>query len=149
MSATIPARIVADLKIAMKARDKPRVGALRMLRAAMIEAEKSGKELTDEVALAILRRTRKQRIDAAGSYREGGREDLAAAEEAEADLIDTYLPSLADEVQTLTWVKEAIAATGASSPKELGKVMGALMRAHKGEVDGGLARKLLSSELNG
>ena len=148
MSATLPDRIVADLKTAMKAKDKPRVGALRMIRASMIEAEKSGKALTDDVALAILRRTRKQRLDAAASYRGAGREDLAEAEEYDAVLIDTYLPQLADEAQTLAWVREAIAASGATGPRELGKAMGALMRAHKGEVDGGLARKLLAAELS-
>ncbi len=148
MSATLPDRIVADLKTAMKAKDKPRVGALRLIRASMIEAEKSGKALTDEVALAILRRTRKQRLDAASSYREADRVDLAEAEEYDATLIDTYLPQLADEAQTLAWVREAIATTGATGPRELGKAMGALMRAHKGEVDGGLARKLLAAELS-
>ena len=132
----------------MKAKDKPRVGALRLIRASMIEAEKSGKALTDEVALAILRRTRKQRLDAASSYREADRVDLAEAEEYDATLIDTYLPQLADEAQTLAWVREAIATTGATGPRELGKAMGALMRAHKGEVDGGLARKLLAAELS-
>ncbi len=149
MSATIPARITADMKAAMKAKDKPRLAAIRMLRAAMIEAEKSGEAVTDDGVVKILRKLRKQRIDAAGSYRDGGREDLAEQEEFEATIIDTYLPQLADEAQTLAWVKEAIAASGATAPNQLGMAMGALMKAHKGQVDGALARRLLAAELSG
>jgi len=148
MSATLSARIVDDMKTAMRAKDKPRLGALRMLRAAMIEAEKSGKALTDDGAVAILRKLKKQRLDAADTYRKGEREDLAEAELFEAGVIDTYLPQLADEGQTLVWVKEAIASSGATAPNQLGMAMGALMKAHKGQVDGGLARKLLASELS-
>jgi len=147
MSASIPGRIVDDMKAAMRAKDKPRLGALRMLRAAMIEAEKSGKDLTDDVAVTILRKLRKQRIDAADSYTKGGRDDLAQAELAEATIIDEYLPQLADEAQTLAWVRDAIAASGATAPNQLGMAMGALMRAHKGRIDGGLARRLLAAEL--
>lgn len=147
MSASIPGRIVDDMKAAMRAKDKPRLGALRMLRAAMIEAEKSGKDLTDDVAVTILRKLRKQRIDAADSYTKGGRDDLAQAELAEATIIDEYLPQLADEAQTLAWVRDAIAASGATAPNQLGMAMGALMRAHKGQIDGGLARRLLAAEL--
>lgn len=148
MSATIPGRIVDDLKSAMKAKDKPRVGALRMLRAAMIEADKSGSELNDDAAVAILRKLKKQRLDAAQTYSDAEREDLAAAEQAEADLIDTYLPQLADEGRTRTWVREAIATSGATGAHQLGMVMGALMKAHKGEIDAGLARKLIAAELS-
>ncbi len=148
MSATIPARIVDDMKTAMRAKDKPRLGALRMLRAAMIEAEKSGKALTDDGAVAILRKLRKQRIDAAESYVKGERQDLADAEHFEAGVIDAYLPQLADEGQTLAWVQDAIATSGATAPNQLGMAMGALMKAHKGQVDGGLARKLLAAELS-
>ena len=64
-------------------------------------------------------------------------------------VIEEFLPSLADEAQTLVWVKEAIAASGATAPNQMGKAMGALMKAHKGEVDGGLARKLLMAQLQG
>ena len=149
MSATIPVRIVDDMKSAMRAKDKPRLGALRMLRAAMIEAEKSGKALTDDAAITILRKLKKQRLDAASSYRDGGREDLAEAEDFEAGVIESYLPQLADEAQTRIWVKEAIASSGATAPNQLGMAMGALMKAHKGQVDGGLARKLLAAELSG
>ncbi len=147
MSPIIPGRIVDDLKAAMKAKDKARVGALRMLRAGMIEAEKSTTALTDEVAVAILRKLKKQRHEAAESYRKGGREDLAQNEEFEAVIIEAYLPQLADENQTMTWVREAIASSGAQSPSQLGMAMGALMKTHKGQVDGALARRLLAAEL--
>jgi uncharacterized protein YqeY len=148
MSATISERIVVDLKTAMKARDKPRVGAIRMLRAAMIEAEKSGSELTEARAVTILRKLRKQRVEAAETYEKAGRQDLADQELAEAVIIDAYLPQLADEAQTLVWVQQAVAGIGANSPNQLGRVMGALMKAHKGEVDAGLARKLIAAELS-
>lgn len=148
MSATISARIVDDMKTAMRAKDKPRLGALRMLRAAMIEAEKSGQDLTEDSAVAILRKLKKQRLDAAQTYRDAEREDLAEAELFESGVIDGYLPQQADEAQTLAWAKEAIAASGATTPNQLGMAMGALMKAHKGQVEGGLARKLLASELS-
>ena len=143
-------RVNAELKTAMKARDKERLVALRMIRAGIIELEKSGKgEVTDDAVLALLRKLKKQRIEAARTYDEAGRDDLAAGERAELGVIETFLPQLADEAQTLSWVREAIAASGASAPNHLGKAMGALMRAHKNEVDGGLARRLLQQELGG
>ena len=141
-------RVNAELKSAMKAKQKERTGALRMIRAGIIEAQKAGKgEVTDEVVVAMLRKMVKQRKDAAEQYVKGGRQDLADSELAEIVVIDEFLPKLADEAQTEAWVDEAIAASGATSKKEFGKAMGALMKAHKGEVDGGLARKLFMAKL--
>ncbi|MEO0600502.1 MAG: GatB/YqeY domain-containing protein, partial [Myxococcota bacterium] len=83
------------------------------------------------------------------AYEEGGRDDLVAQEKAELAVIETFLPSLADEATTRAWVEEAIAKTGASAPGDMGKVMGALMGAHKGELDGGLANRIVRELLAG
>jgi uncharacterized protein YqeY len=137
-----------DLKQAMRDRDADRTRALRMIRAAFIEVEKEGAgKATDERAIEALRRIRKQRVESATEYRKGGRPELAEAEEAEMRVIDSYLPQLADEAQTLAWVRDAITASGATSGKEAGKVMGALMKAHKADVDAGLAKALITREL--
>jgi len=141
-------QVSADLKQAMLARDSARVSALRMIRAAFIELEKEGKgAVTDERCMEALRRLKKQREDSVQAYTAAGREDLAAPERAEMALIEGYLPRLADEATTLAWVREAIAGSGASGGKDLGKAMGALMKAHKADVDAALARALLQREL--
>lgn len=143
--------VVSDeLKKAMLARDAARTTGLRMIRAAFIELEKEGKgEVTDERCFEALRRLKKQREDSIQSYVSAGREDLAVQERVELAIIEGFLPKLADEAATRAWVKEAIAASGANSLKEIGKAMGALMKAHKADVDAGLARKLLEEELGG
>lgn len=139
-----------ELKKAMLAKDAARTTGLRMIRAAFIELEKEGKgEVTDERCFEALRRLKKQREDSIQSYEQAGREDLAAVERSELAIIETFLPKLADEATTLVWVKEAVAASGATSTKEIGKAMGALMKAHKADVDAGIARKLLEKELGG
>jgi uncharacterized protein YqeY len=94
-----------------------------------------------------LRRVKKQREDSITEYVKAGREDLAEQERVELSLVDDLLPKLADEATTRGWVKEAIAASGASGPKEMGKAMGQLMKAHKADIDAGLARRLLEEEL--
>jgi uncharacterized protein YqeY len=141
-------QISEELKKSMLAKDAARTTGLRMIRAAFIELEKEGKgEVTEERCYEALRRLKKQREDSITSYEQAGREDLAAQERMELALIEGFLPKLADEAQTLVWVREAIAASGATSAKEMGKAMGVLMKAHKADVDAGLARKLLEREL--
>lgn len=140
----------AELKAAMLARNAPRTSALRMIRAAYIELEKEGKgEVTDERCIEVLRRLKKQREDSVQAYVQAQRLDLAEVEQAEILVIDAFLPQLANEAVTLAWVKEAIAASGATGAREMGKAMGALMKDHKAEVDAGLARTLLTRELGG
>ena len=142
--------VQAQLKAAMLAKDTARTTGLRMIRAAFIELEKAGQgEVTDERCMEALKRLKKQREDSITSYTDAGRPDLADAERAELVIIEGFLPKLADEAQTLVWVKEAIAATGASSAKEVGKVMGALMKAHKADIDGNIAKALITRELGG
>ena len=148
MGESLSSRIQEDLKQAMKDRDADRTRALRMIRAALIEVEKEGAGIvTDERAFESLKRIRKQRVEAAEQYRAGARIELAEAEEAEMRVIDAYLPKVADEAQTRVWVQEAILASGATSAKEACKVMGALMKAHKADVDAGLAKAILEAEL--
>ncbi len=147
---SIAQTVQKQLTEAMKARDVPRVSALRLVRAALVEeAKKKGTEVDDTKAVAVLRRLRKQRQESADAYQAAGRADLAELELAEAAVIDSFLPQLADRETTQGWVRDAIAATGASSPREFGRAMGALMKAHRGEIDAKLARELLEAELMG
>jgi len=137
------------MQAAMKAKDEVRLTALRAIRAAfLLEMKKdNAATLSDEVCIAVLRKLEKQRHESIEAFEAAGRADRAAAERAELLVIESFLPKLADEATTRAWVDEAIAASGATSARELGKVMGALMKAHKGEVDGNLARKLASERL--
>ena len=139
----------SQIKDAMRARDSSRLLALRNVRAAFIEEmKKDGRDtLSDEVCLTNLRRLAKQRVDSAETYAKAGRTDLEDAERAELVIIQAFLPQLADEAQTRAWVEAAIAQTGATSPRQMGQVMGAMMKAHKGEVDGQLTRKLVQALL--
>lgn len=138
-----------QMKQALKANEPLRLRALRNIRAAFLtEMKKDGStSLPDELSRELLRKLEKQRKESIEAFEQGGRPEMAAEERAELAVIQTFLPSLADEVTTRRWVQEAIAASGASSAKELGKVMGALMKAHKGELDGNLARKLATDLL--
>lgn len=139
------------LKEAMLARDKERTMALRNVRAALLNAAKEtgASTVSDEVAVGVLRSLAKQRTESAEQYGAGGRPDLAEAELSERAIIETFLPRLADEAQTRVWVTEAIAAIGATRAQEAGRVTGAVMKAHKGEVDGTLVKTLASELLGG
>ena len=147
---TLIERVSDELKKAMLARDTARTTGLRMIRAAFIELEKEGKgAVTDDRCLEALRRMKKQREESIAIYDQQGRDDLAAQERVELGVIDGMLPKLADEAQTLIWVKEAVAASGATSAKETGKVMGLLMKSHKNDVDAALVKALITKELGG
>ena len=142
-------QVSAQMKEAQKARDSQRLAALRNIRAAFLhEMKKDGSEtLDDAVAQAVLRRLAKQRQESIDAFTQAQRPERVAEERAELGVIEEFLPRLADEATTRRWVDEAIAASGAKSGKELGKVMGALMKAHKGDVDGDLARRLAAEKL--
>lgn len=129
---------------AMRARDKARTSALRNIRAALQTAAKeTGAEtLSDEESLAVLRRLAKQRAESIEAYDQAGRAELADAERAELAVIEDFLPKLADEETTRRWVREAIERSGAGSAKDVGKVMGVLMKEHRDEIDGKLANRL-------
>ena len=129
---TVAEQLKTDLTAAMKAGEKDRVGALRML---LSELQKDAKEGSgDEVA--VLRRERKRRLDAAAQFRDGGRAELAAQEEGEADLIAGYLPAELSDADLDAIVADAIAETGASTPKDMGAVMKAAMTRVAGRADG-------------
>lgn len=138
-------QVSEQLKVAMRSQDKERVTGLRGIRAAFIEALKvdGSTELSDDAATEILRRLAKQRRESIEAYVAGGRQDLVAVEEAELKLIETFLPATADEATTRAWVQDAIARSGATSAREMGKVMGLLMQEHKGVLDGKLANRLV------
>ncbi len=141
--------ISAQLKDAMRARDKTRVTALRSIRAAFLSATKEdgSTTLADKACFPLLRKLAKQRHESISAFSEAGRSERAEAERAELGVIEEFLPSLADEATTRRWLEEAIAATGASSAKDVGRVMGALMKAHKDELDGGLANRIARERL--
>jgi len=141
-----------QLKEAMKAQDKVRLAGLRGIRAGLIDELKkdaANKTVSDEQALAVLRRLQKQRNDSIEAYEKGGRSDLVAEERGELAVIESFLPKSADEGAVLVWVREAIDALGATNTGQVGQVVGQVMKAHKGMVDGKrvkeLAERLLGS----
>ena len=136
---------------ALKAKNAPRLGALRNMRAAFLLEQKkdNAATLSDEVCIAVLRKLEKQRQESIEAFEGAGRSEKAAEERAEMAVIGEFLPKLADEATTRRWVDEAIAASGASKPGDVGRVMGALMKAHKGDVDGNLARRIATERLGG
>ncbi len=121
-----------DVTAAMKAGDRPRANALRLV---VNELQKAEKENGGE-PVEVLQRERKRRLEAAEAYRDGGREDLAAAEDAEAELIASYMPAQLSDDELRAIVGDAVAESGATSPKEMGKVMSAVMPHVKGGADG-------------
>jgi hypothetical protein len=125
-------QVQEDVKTAMKAGEKDRVGQLRMVVAALQAEQKEGNG--DEVA--ALQRERKRRLDAAEALREGGRDEQASAEDAEAKLIEGYLPEQLTDEDLGELVAAAIDETGASEPKDMGNVMKALMPKVGGRADG-------------
>lgn len=132
MSVAIADTVKTDLVTAMKAGDKDLVGALRMV---LSELQKDAKEgAGDEVA--VLRRERKRRVESAKAFREGGRDDLAVAEEGEASIIETYLPAELGDDELRAIVTDAVAEVGATSPKDMGQVMKAAMARVAGRADG-------------
>jgi len=138
-------QIQADTKTAMKAGDKPRVGALRLIADALQKDQKAGGD--DDVA--VLRRERKRRLEAAEAYRSGGDSDRAEAEDSEAELISGYLPAELSDEELSSIVDEAIASTGAAGPQDTGKVMGAAMGNVAGRADGKRVSALVRERLAG
>src|SRR3954465_6583997 len=116
---TLTERVKSALTTAMKAGDKDRVGTLRLV---LSELQKAAKEGSDD-ELAVLRRERKRRLEAASAFRDGGPPELADAEEREAAIIQGYLPAELGDDELRTIVEQAIAESGAASPKDLGQVM--------------------------
>jgi uncharacterized protein len=118
--------------VAMKAGERDKVGALRMIANALQQEAKAG----DADDVAVLRRERKRRLEAAEAYRDGGSVDRADAEEAEARLIETYLPAEISDDELGQLVADAVARSGAEGPQDMGKVMGDVMPKVDGRADG-------------
>jgi uncharacterized protein len=129
---TVVEQLRSDITAAMKAGERDRVGALRLLMSELQKAAKDG----DGDELAVLRRERKRRLDAAQQFKDGGREELAAQEASEAELIAGYLPAELSDEELAAIVRDAVAETGATSPKEMGQVMKAAMARTGGRADG-------------
>ncbi len=125
-------RVQDDVRTAMKARDRERAGALRMVVDVLQQDAKLGKG--DEVA--VLQRERKKRVEAAEAYEDAGRTDQAAAERFEAELIEGYLPQQLSDAELAELVDAAVAETGASEQRQMGEVMSALMPKLGGRADG-------------
>ena len=153
---TLKDRIVTDLTAAMKAKDADRLAVLRMLKAKMMEAEVAQREkkgigyvLEDPDAQAVIAAYAKQRRDSIDAYRQGGRADLAAKEEAELALIQQYLPAQLSEDQIRTIVGDAIKESGAASAKDMGAVMKIVMPKVRGVSDGKVVNQIVTEMLGG
>lgn len=151
---TLKQRIEDDIRTAMKANDKLRLGALRMVKAKMMEAEvalrgKKGRDyqLEDAEAIQCLSTSAKQRKDSIEAFRQGGREDLAKTEEAELAVIQQYLPQQMSAQDIARIAREAIASVGATSQKDMGAVMKIVMPQVKGAADGKEVNRIISELL--
>ncbi|NIM02348.1 MAG: GatB/YqeY domain-containing protein [Acidobacteria bacterium] len=149
-------RIEDDLKTALKSGDKRRLSCLRMVKSKVQEKQvelraKKGADaqLSDEDVQAVVSAYAKQRRDSIESYEQGGREDLAAAERAELEILTTYLPQQLSEDDVAAIVDEAVKESGASQPKDMGAVMKLVMPKVKGRADGKLVNRLVQSRLKG
>ena len=130
---TIAERIRTDVTTAMKGGDRGRAGALRLV---LSELQKAAKEGGRGDELAVLRRERKRRRDAEAAYRDAGREELAAQEAAEAELIEAYLPVELSDAELEELVRRAVSETGAQGPEDMGAVMRRVMSSAEGRADG-------------
>jgi len=131
---SVTERVQEDARTALKAGDRQRAGALRLIASELQRAVKDGNGDVDEVE--VLQRERKRRLESATAYRDGGREDLAATEEAEAVLIEVYLPDQLGDEELDAIVASAITEAGAGSSKDMGDVMKLVMPRVKGRADG-------------
>ena len=145
---TIKERLGADIKAAMKAGEKERLGALRMIHAAIKQREvDERRELDDPATLEVLDKKAKQHRESLEQYRNAGREDLAAREESELAVIAEYLPEPLDDAALDALVDEVIEQTGATTMKDMGQVMGALKPRVQGRADMGAVSARVKARL--
>ncbi len=142
---TLADTVKSDLTAAMKAGDRDRVGILRLVLSELQKAAKDGS--ADEQA--VLRRERKRRLESASAFRDGGRPELAEAEDREADVIAAYLPAELDEAALAELVSAAVAETGATSPRDMGPVMKLVLSRSAGRADGKRVSALVKEALSG
>lgn len=147
---SLKASIADASTAAVRAKDRERVKALRLVNAALKQAEIDGrKPLEDADVLAVLAKMRKQRLDSLDQFTRAGRDDLAAIERYELAVIDEFMPQMLSDDELGEAVRGAIAATGASSMKDMGKVMGKLKAEFAGRVDMGAASREVRAALTG
>jgi len=139
-------QVQSDATAALKAGDRERAGALRLI---VSELQKAHKEAagSDADEVAVLQRERKRRLESAEAYRDAGRDDLARGEETEAELIAGYLPEQLSDDELQAIVGDAVAETGASSPQEMGRVMSVVMPRVQGRADGKRVSALVKEKL--
>jgi uncharacterized protein len=143
-------QLTDDMKAAMKAGEKDRLGVIRLVNAAIKQKEVDERvELDDAAVLAVLEKMVKQRKDSVHQYESAGREDLAAIERAEIAVIETYLPAKLDQAAIGAAIDAAVAETGASGPADIGKLMAVLKPKLAGQADMGLVSKLVKQKLAG
>jgi uncharacterized protein len=141
-------RLQREMHEALKAGEKVRLGALRMLSAAVKNREvELGHELSDDELVEVASREVKRRKEAAEAFEKAGRQELADKEQEEQAVLESYLPAQLSEGEVAALIEEAVAATGASGPGDLGKVMGHVMGKAKGRVDGGTVNRLVQERL--
>lgn len=140
-----------ELKKAMLAKDTEKTSVLRMIISALgyyeIEKGGAGYEASEEDVMTVLQKQVKQRRDSVEQFKAGGRDDLVAKETKEIQMLEGYLPAQMGEEEIAKLVDEAIATTGASSPQDMGKVMGALMPKTKGKADGAVVSRVVREKL--
>jgi uncharacterized protein YqeY len=139
-------RVKSDTASALKSGDRERVQALRLI---TNELQKAAKEGSDGDEAAVLQRERKRRLEAARAYADAGRNDLAEGERREAELIEQYLPAQLSDEELEALVGDAVAESGASSPREMGRVMSLVMPKVQGRADGKRVADLVREKLTG
>lgn len=145
---TLADKLMADIKDSMKSGAKDRLVTLRSLHAQIKDATvNAGKDMTDDAVIAVVARQIKQRVDAIAQFKAAGRDDLVANEEREIAILKSYQPAQLSEAEIEALVVKAVAETGATTKKEMGKVMAAIMPHVKGKADGALVNKIVSSKL--
>jgi uncharacterized protein YqeY len=147
---TLTERVQSELRGSMKQGQRTRTDALRLLLSALQRAEKDrpAGEFSDADAVAVLRRERKQRLEAAEAYRAAGHEERAEREAADVPVIDEFLPEAMRSEELEALVEQAIAETGASSMRDMGRVMGLVTRRAGGRADGRAASELVRARLS-
>jgi len=147
---SLKTRIADDMKAAMRAKDAPRLGAIRLLLAAMKQKEVDERvELTDTDVISIIEKMIKQRRDSITQYEAGSRKDLADAEKFEITVLQAYMPQALSEAEIAAAIAEAVQASGAKAMSDMGKVMAALKPKLAGKADMGRVSALVKSKLAG
>jgi len=146
---TLKARITTEMKTAMRAKDKPRLGTIRLIQAEIKRIEVDERiELDDTRVLAILDKMSKQRRDSLSQFKDAGRDDLAEQEQSELDVIAEFLPAALTEEELQLLIDQAIADSGAQAMSDMGKVMGILKPQVQGRADMGVVSKQIKARLS-